>query len=257
MMNRLPVILHIPHSSTAIPDNVRASLLLSGIQLERELLRMTDAYTDDLFACSSVEGIHPVIYSVSRIVADPERFADDTQEPMAKHGMGAVYLRTLDGIPLRRPLLPGEREELLGRFYHPHHERLLEEVKDKLKQTDGCLIVDCHSFPEQPFLFEEHKDKVRPDICIGTDDFHTPSAIRDSLLRLFQRDGYSVAVNHPFSGCIVPLPFYGKNRNVYSVMIELNRKLYMDEPTGKTISGYPVLKKQLADIVFALSRGLY
>ena len=40
------------------------------------------------------------------------------------------------------------------------------------------------------------------------------------------------AVDAPFAGALVPLSAYQKDRRVLSVMIEVNRRLYMDENTG-------------------------
>lgn len=39
------VILHVPHSSTRIPEEVRESIALSDGELQRELLRITDSFT--------------------------------------------------------------------------------------------------------------------------------------------------------------------------------------------------------------------
>ena len=83
-----------------IPDDVRGTLVLSDSALERELLRLTDRYTDELFALDPAIAI-PVVFGVSRFVVDPERFTDDALEPMAARGMGAVYTATTDGAPLR------------------------------------------------------------------------------------------------------------------------------------------------------------
>ena len=78
-----PLVLHIPHSSTVIPDRVRPTLLLTDAEVRQELLRMTDAHTDELFRC---DGIASVRFSVSRIVVDPERFENDAAEIMSKVG---------------------------------------------------------------------------------------------------------------------------------------------------------------------------
>jgi len=44
--------------------------------------------------------------------------------------------------------------------------------------------------------------------------------------------GYTLEINQPYAGSIVPMAFYHKDRRVVSIMIEVNRKLYMDEMTG-------------------------
>ena len=44
-----------------------------------------------------------------------------------------------------------------------------------------------------------------------------------------QHLGYSTVRNEPFSGTIVPLKHYRKDQRVQSLMIEINRKLYVKE----------------------------
>ena len=112
------------------------------------------------------------------------------------------------------------------------HQALTDAVSVALLQCGRCLIIDCHSFPAQPLPYELNQDPARPDICIGTDTFHSPPAIVESLVAVFTKARYSVALNRPFAGSLVPLMFYERDHNVHSVMIEINRALYMDEPSG-------------------------
>ena len=53
--------------------------------------------------------------------------------------------------------------------------------------------------------------------------------IRDTMVTAVKEAGYSVAVDAPFAGALVPLSYYRKDDRVLSVMIEVNRRLYMDE----------------------------
>ena len=69
---------------------------------------MTDAFTDELFAPTSFEAAR-VVFPISRLVCDVERFPDDADEPMALRGMGAVYVKTTDGRPLRQHLTAAQR----------------------------------------------------------------------------------------------------------------------------------------------------
>ena len=156
---------------------------------------------------------------------------------MAGIGMGAVYTRGYDGRLIRTIELE-RREEILRAFYDPHHQKLEAMTAEKLARYGRCLIFDCHSFSARPLPYE--KDPIRPDICIGTDAFHTPAWLSGSLAYAFRAAGYSVRLDRPFAGTMVPARFYGKDPRVFSVMIEVNRGLYMTEAGEKKDSFSPV-----------------
>ena len=107
------MIMHIPHASRRIPPEVRSTLLPSDQDLARELLRMTDAWTDVLFEVPSGIGCKAVVFPFSRLVLDPERFEDDAHGADGRAWDGRRLLRTSSGMPLRAPLTTQERELLL------------------------------------------------------------------------------------------------------------------------------------------------
>ena len=197
---------------------------------------MTDHHTHDLFA-QGVSSSQVVVAPVSRLVVDVERFEDDAFEPMSGVGMGVVYTRTHDAKTLRRPISQEERDELLHEWYRPHHLRLSNAVENAIKCHGRCLIIDCHSFPKEALPYENSPDAVRPDICIGTDEYHTPNQLADWLVKSIRRSGRSVSLNSPFSGSLVPQGYYHLEKRVESVMIEVRRDIYMDEDTQIGIPG--------------------
>ena len=115
-------------------------------------------------------------------------------------------------------------------------------------------MPDCR-LPQLPVscfaILELDQTSLRADICIGTDPFHTPQAVRDAIIAAAEVDGYSVAVNAPFSGALVPLSSYRKDRRVLSVMIEVNRRLYMEEKSGKKEHGLGKVRATLGMLVMA------
>ena len=228
-MAYLPVILHIPHGSAVIPADLRDDILLDDDLLRVELLKMTDIHTD--FAAQGNWADSVVMAEVSRLVVDVERFRDDEKETMAEVGMGAVYTRTNDGKALRC-CHSEKRESLLQRYYDPHHFRLTQAVKKRLDQFNRCLIVDVHSFPSRPLPYESCQKPDRPDICIGADDYHTPEEIANILVDFYHYLGLETKINEPFAGSMVPSQYYQRDKRVCSIMIEINRSLYMDEKTG-------------------------
>jgi len=53
------------------------------------------------------------------------------------------------------------------------------------KENNKVLIIDCHSFPKSPLPYELNQEKSRPEICIGTDNFHTSKKLKNSFRKLF------------------------------------------------------------------------
>lgn len=247
------VVLHIPHSSKLIPPDIRPTLLMEESDLARELVAMTDSYTDELFVCKD-SPLTSVIFPVSRLVVDPERFMSDAEEPMAAIGMGVIYTSTSHGEQLRKVPRLVERDQLLRRFYKPHHQALTEAVDSALLDAHSVLVVDCHSFPSQPLPYEFDQDPIRPDICLGSDDFHTPPYLLALAARKFEEIGLSVVINRPFSGALVPLKFYQKEPKVFGLMIEINRALYMDESTGEKAGGFIATKSAVYSVLAELTR---
>ena len=234
---RRPVVAHVPHSSSRIPDEFRGQILLDHAALARELVRMTDWHTDGLFESLRELGAQMFVNRLSRLVVDPERFPDDDDEPSARYGQGAVYTHTSDGAELRRPS-PAERQAMIDGIYVPYHAALTDLVTDVVGDFGECLIVDCHSFGSVPLPSEPDQAADRPDICVGTDAFHTPAALAARFEAAFTAQGFRVKRDSPFSGALVPLRYYGTDARVTAVMVEVNRRLYCDESSGEPLPGF-------------------
>ena len=226
----MSIVLHIPHASKHIPDKYLKYFTLSKKDLEIELLKMTDHFTDELFdiSCSN---IHQLKFPLSRLLVDVERFEEDELEPMFKVGMGCIYEKTHDGKSLK--LVKDIKDELINKFYKTHHENFTKIVDAKLMQNNKVLIIDCHSFPKHPLPYELNQEMDRPEICIGTDNFHTSEKLKNLFGELFEGLNFTVKYNEPFKGSIVPLKFYNKEIRVQSIMIEVRRDLYMNEQSGE------------------------
>lgn len=238
-----PVLLHVPHASVEIPDPWRALFALSDDELQRELVVMTDRYTDELFV---LEGTDRLEFPVSRLLVDPERFERDEDEPMAARGMGAVYARTHDGRPLKDV---SQRERLMDAYYRPHHRALSDWAETALREHGRCLIVDGHSFPSRPLPCDLDQTPERPDFCVGTCAPHTQELLRDAAVGALGRHGESVQVDRPYAGTIVPLSHLGSDPRVSSVMIEVRRGLYMDEENGHRAGAFSDVADMLASVL--------
>jgi len=109
------------------------------------------------------------------------------------------------------------------------------------------LIVDCHSFPSKPLIRDLNQEKNRPDFNLGTDAFHTPDYLIEISTEFFKNKGYTLGIDWPYSGSIVPLNHYQKTKNVASIMLEINRSLYLNEPGNKMSTDYRIIKETVTE----------
>jgi N-formylglutamate deformylase len=50
-------------------------------------------------------------------------------------------------------------------------------------------------------------------------------------------------------GTIVPMAIYGNDKRVSSIMIEVNRSLYMEEATGEKSKGFDLVREQIQEVL--------
>lgn len=247
-----PLVLHVPHASREIPEDVRTGIVLDDAALDRELAAMTDAFTDVIAAGAAARagvGAEMIAATASRLVVDVERFTDGT-EPMEAVGMGPVYTRTHAGDVLRETTDPF----LLGRFFHPHAEAVSAAVDAALEAHGRALVIDVHSYPTHRLPYEVGDDAAaRPEICLGTDPMHTPEWLLGAAREAFA--GFEVGLDTPFAGAYVPLGRLHVDPRVVSIMIEIRRDQYMDESTLEPHTGLGRVTDALAGLLRACDAG--
>jgi N-formylglutamate amidohydrolase len=89
------------------------------------------------------------------------------------------------------------------------------------------LVIDCHSYPAEPLVLDLDRRTPRPDACLGTAGLHTPAWLVDAGRRWAAAQGWSLGIDAPYAGSIVPMKHFGHDPRVASVMVEINRARYM------------------------------
>jgi len=194
--------------------------------IDEHIVRWTDWYTDWIFCQAAINDcrIVPVSFPFSRFFCDVERLEND---PLESVGQGIVYT---DFGECHRKISNDESRRLHNEFYSAFVERL------RYNLHPSAFLVDCHSFPP---------DLSNVDVCIGfNEDWSRPE---DEILfqtkAIFESFGFKTGLNHPYSNSISPvMPFAYP-----SMMIELNKKTYMNE-SGELDS------KRMAVVVSSLKR---
>ncbi len=203
------IVLHIPHSSiNGIFDKEIGKWPRNAFFVNTCVKEHTDWFTDMLFHTGD-NAIKEIIFPYSRFVCDVERLEDDE---LNRIGQGIVYTE-----------YNGYKRGALSEEEYDKIVQLREEYLMRLKShiTENSILIDCHSFSNRTM-------EDTPDICIGYNNDESYSGlIVNEIANNFEKSGYSVKFNFPYANSLYPkMPFAYK-----SVMIEVNKRIYMDEDT--------------------------
>jgi len=214
------MILHIPHSGVnTLGRNIESS----------DIDALTDWSTQLLF---HHEGADLMVQDVSRFVCDVERFPDDI-EPLYKDGHGICYTKGANDNPIEVV----DKDWIIENIYNKWHNELNKLVAKALCYFPIVVVVDCHSFTG---------DNNSPDIRIGTTNQTPPELVCD-VVGVLLDSNYTIGINVPYSGSIIPTQ-YINNIAVMSIMIEVNKRLYM-KSNNDFISTKCILSKVL-DVIY-------
>ena len=230
------LLLHVPHASTSFPKD--SGCASNDLDAEESLL--IDYYTDDLFFPEEEsEDIHGVVFPYCRLYCDVERLVND---PLEKSGLGISYSRRVPSScghgQTYRSFSSIEQAFKLYADYHAQVSKIIVE------QGNALLMIDCHSFSSQPNLLCSNPPDI--DICIGFNDDDTcpNKGVIGNVRQYFESLGYKVGINEPFSNSKtfeVPVKYH-------SLMIEVNKRLYMNEQTLEKTDGFDSLKQDIQSL---------
>lgn len=225
------LLLHIPHSSTTFPEESNHCFE----ELDNEERLLIDYFTDELFVPEKeTKHISSVVFPYCRLFCDVERLVND---PLEKDGLGISYSREvrIGKVFSFRSFSSKEKAFTYYADYHAH-------VSKKLVSLDNeILLIDCHSFSALPNLLNSNPPDI--DICIGYNDDETcpNKVVIGNIVQYFKSLGYKTGINEPFSNSkTFPSPVA-----YHSVMIEVNKRLYMDEHTFEKTKRFDKLKQDI------------
>lgn len=231
------ILLHIPHSSTSFPSESTHSF--TDLNEEEKLL--IDYYTDELFVPHEQErNICSAIFPYCRLYCDVERLVND---PLEGKGLGISYRRTVDSNYLPFEERSFSRLNEAFKYYADFHAYVSKRIVE-MTCMNKILLIDCHSFSALPNLLNPTPPDI--DICIGYNDDETRpyTKIIDCIVQYFKSLGYKVGINEPFSNSkTFPVPV-----EYHSVMIEVNKRLYMNEQTLDRIDCFYKLKHDIQSL---------
>lgn len=219
------VIVHIPHASVEVPKVFKERLIIDEDEFEKENVFEADYLVDTFKPKNQIV----VSSKYSRMFCDVERFKEN--EEMEKYGMGLEYQKDSNGNCFVK--IDDVLKECCYKHYDNHHNLLNEIVSNCIKKYGTCIIIDLHSFSDE-YVYKLFAKRNCPDICIGFNEGDYDSNIIELVSKLFVDNGYTVNFNYPYSGTIIPSDYLGKkNTGITSIMIEINKRVYLNNDYTK------------------------
>jgi N-formylglutamate deformylase len=239
---RTPLLIDLPHAGDRWPDGIQPTRLPA-----QALARWRDAELLALWREAARDCAPIVAARFDRACIDVNRARDDIDpdllretwpgplvpSPLSHRGVGLLRRFAGPGECLHAERLPiADLERRLALCYDPYHETLAALLDAVHARFPLSLHLCCVSMKPVGDGLSPDVGEPRPDVAIGDLDGTSADPFLVRWLAASLQDlGLSVRINHPHCGGEV-LRRHGRQvRARHSVMLMLNRRLYLD-PCG-------------------------
>lgn len=205
-MNKLPLLISVPHAGLTIPPEVKSLNLLTSDQIIAD----GDVGAREIY---DIEGLVNkfVTTDIARAFVDMNRKENDFSED------GVVKTHTCWNIPAyKSPLSPVVIRQLLDRYYVPYHTQLTNSTG-----KDIMLAIDCHTMASSGPPVGPDPGLSRPMVCLSNAD-GTCSEEWFYLLADCLGEAFccKVSLNNPFRGGYI---IRHHSREISWLQLELSR----------------------------------
>jgi N-formylglutamate deformylase len=257
-----PLVFDSPHSGFVFPADFQP------VATREQIQTTWDAYVDELCAGVVESGASLITAGFPRAYIDANRAVDDidpeilaTPWPkptrLSEHsarGMGLIRRFALPGVAIYdRRLTVAEVTRRIDDFYVPYRRALQEAIEGTAKRHGAVWHFNCHSMKSRGHAMNRDSGAARPDFVIGDRRGTTaPATFTGWVADFFSRRGFSVRVNKPYQGADIIRAHGDPVRRHYSIQIEINRSLYMHEPTCERHAGFGRVREAMTEFARAV-----
>lgn len=241
-----------PHSGGVAPADMGADPALTLAEINSA----GDALMDRLVAAGPAHGAPVIAARFTRAYVDLNRSPEDLDPlliegvdeaagPKTAAGYGVIPRLTGTGAPLyARRLTLAEAEGRIARAHAPYHAALAELMTAAKAAHGRAVLVDWHSMPGR---------LGGVDVVLG--DRHGTSCgavLTRRLKALFEKQGLSVALNHPYAGGWSTQRWGRPDEGFEAVQVEISRALYLDPLASGPSAGWGRCAAALNQVIAGL-----
>jgi len=261
-VDAVPVVVDVSRSGREYPPEFRSPIPFSALHDNVSM------YVEELWAAAPLHGATLLYCSFPNTFIDVNRTLQDLDPavidgvwptafeptPVALRGLGLIKTKSRYGEPLQeRKLTVAEIQERLATYYDPYHRELRRVIDERHAEFGIVRQLSCHCMSAVGAPTHPDPGSERADFCIG--DVHGTTSSRefvDFLMQLLRDRGYSVSLNEPYYGYELNSRYGSPANGIDSVMIEINKKLFMDTKTFRRTKGFQPLKADLDAVLAAV-----
>ena len=231
-VNDISIVLTSPHSGSFYSETFKKELNLSLSKVRT----IEDVKVDKIINGLSENNFDILTTDCPRSLIDLNRSKLDIDSSMfynfpneieiinskSKYGIG-LFLKNIDesNIMYNKKIDWLTRDQLIKKIYEPWHYKLSTILESKFNAHKNYLLIDTHSFTP-------NQDNKNYDFIIG-DNFSKSAQNKFVyfLRDIMEKNGFSVALNYPYSGGYIVKKYSNKELNKNVIQIEINKKLYL------------------------------
>jgi len=222
-MNKLPIVISIPHGGHLIPESMKKNVMLSSL----DLLDDSDAFTQDIYDIGNYAE-HVFKTDIARAVIDLNRSLGQLPP---KYPDGVIKSHTCYGKQIYKKGMEPDKNlinQLIQSYYLPYHVKIKNTLMNK--KNNIALALDCHSMAAFGPEISKDKGKKRPLMCLGNAWGKTCSEqlitkLSDCFCHSFGFKSNDIKINKPFAGGYITQTYGSKN--IPWIQVEMSRALYL------------------------------
>lgn len=258
----VPVVVDVSRSGRFYPIDFRSPVPFSALHDNVSM------YVEEIwkhapqYGATMLQALFPNTYidaNRHELDIDPSLIEGEWPVPVqfvSKSGLGLLKTVSRYGEPLQeRKLTVAEVQARLDRYYRPYH-RELASIMDRMQSAHGFFYqLTCHCMSAVGAPTHADAGKERMDFCLG--NLRGASSSTDFIefiAEVIRAQGFTCSVNTPYTGGELNRRYGKPDGNQESVMIEINKKKFMDVSSFKKNEGFDAIQKVAGKVLQAVAQ---
>ena len=176
---------------------------------------------------------------------------------ISRRGLGLLKSKSRYGEPVHeKKLTVAEVMERIERYHRPYYAELAQNLERMRSAWGFYWQLSCHCMSAVGAPTHPDPGQERPDFCVANETGTTSSEAFLHLVKgVIESHGYSCRLNFPYTGGELNARFGDTSGTRESVMIEINKKLFIDTATFRRKPEFARVKADVTKILAEIVRG--